>query len=241
MREGKHMTEEAANLIKMARDEGRNFMLEHEAKAVLKSYGISVTQDIFCRTPVEAVHAARRIGYPVAMKIVSPQIIHKTEYGGVRLNLANDENVKSAFDDMVSSARKRLGNFDLRGVLVSEMVRGHEMIIGSMKDAQFGQMIMFGIGGINVEVFRDVSYRLVPIEEIDALEMISELKGKKLIEGYRGSEKVDINCIVSTLIAVSRLLCDFNEIDEMDLNPIFGNARGVKVADARIILSKVES
>lgn len=241
MREGKHMTEEAANLIKMARDEGRNFMLEHEAKAVLKSYGISVTQDIFCRTPDEAVHAARRIGYPVAMKIVSPQIIHKTEYGGVRLNLANDENVKSAFDEMVSSARKRLGNFDLRGVLVSEMVRGHEMIIGSMKDAQFGQMIMFGIGGINVEVFRDVSYRLVPIEEIDALEMISELKGKKLIEGYRGSEKVDINGIVSTLIAVSRLLCDFDEIDEMDLNPIFGNARGVKVADARIILSEVES
>ncbi|MCQ5375283.1 MAG: acetate--CoA ligase family protein [Methanomassiliicoccales archaeon] len=235
------MRVEAANLIKMVRDDGRNFMLEHEAKAVLKSYGIPVTQDIFCKTPDEAVRAARKIGYPVAMKIVSPQIIHKTEFGGVRLNLASDENVKSAFDEMVSNARKRLGNFDLRGVLVCEMARGHEMIIGSMKDAQFGQMIMFGIGGINVEVFKDVSYRIVPIEEIDALEMISELKGKKLIEGYRGSEKVDINGIVSTLIAVSRLLCDFDEIEEMDLNPIFGNARGVKVADARIILSKVNS
>ncbi|MDH7508475.1 MAG: acetate--CoA ligase family protein [Methanomassiliicoccales archaeon] len=233
------MTGEAANLIKMARDEGRNFMLEHEAKAVLRSYGISVTQDMFCRTPDEAVHAARRIGYPVAMKIVSPQIVHKTEFGGVRLNIANDEDVKSAFDEMFSSARKRLGDFDFRGVLVSEMVRGHEMIIGSTRDAQFGQMIMFGIGGINVEVFRDVSYRLVPIEEIDALEMISELKGKKLIEGYRGSERVDTNIVVSTLLAVSRLLCDFDEIEEMDLNPVFGNAKGVKVADARIFLTHV--
>ncbi|MEM2943635.1 MAG: acetate--CoA ligase family protein [Methanomassiliicoccales archaeon] len=232
------MKAEAARLIRNVLDEGRTILLEHEAKAVLESYGIPSTKEILCKNVEEAIQAAELIGYPVVMKIVSPQIVHKTEFGGVKLNIRSTEDVKSSFEDMISRIKRTLGNFDFRGVLISETSRGHELIVGSMKDPQFGQMIMLGTGGVNVEVFKDVSYRLAPVDEIDALEMLSELKGKRLLDGYRGMEKANIDAIVSMLINVSHILVDFSEIYEMDLNPVFANSKGVVVADARIILSK---
>jgi len=226
----------AREIIDRVRGEGRKFVMEPEAKAVLGSYGVGVTSDMLCRTPEEAIEAARKIGYPVVMKVVSPQIVHKTEYGAVRLKISSDREVAATFSEMVSNARRNVDDLDLRGVLVSETASGQEMIIGSMRDPQFGQMVMFGLGGVNVEIFKDVSYRLVPLEEVDALEMISELKGRRLLEGFRGREKVDLRALSSALMAVSRLLADFDEIGEMDLNPVFGNESGVKVADARLIL-----
>ncbi len=210
--------------------------MEPEAKAILGSYGVGVTNDVLCRTPEEAIEAARRIGYPVVMKIVSPQIVHKSEYGAVRLRIMSDQEVTAAFSETVSSSRRKIDGLDVRGVIVSETASGQEMIIGSMRDPQFGQMVMFGLGGVNVEIFKDVAYRLAPLEEVDAIEMIAELKGKKLLEGFRGRERVDVRVLTSVLMAVSRLLADFDDIEEMDLNPVFGNERGVKVADARIIL-----
>ena len=230
------MKGEAKRIIDRAKAESRKFVTEPEAKEMLRSYGVAVTRDVLCRTAEEAVVAAGKIGYPVVMKLVSHQIVHKTEFNAVRLNVVNDGGVRSAFEEMTNSAKGRLGNIRIDGVLVCETAKGQEMIIGSIKDPQFGQMVMFGLGGVNVEVFKDVSYRLAPIEEIDVIEMISELKGRALLEGFRGREGVDMDALASTLMAVSSLLSDFSEIDEMDLNPIFGNKDGVKVADARIML-----
>jgi len=230
------MKSEAKKIIDKAKAEGRKFVTEPEAKEILRSYGVPVTSDVLCRTAEDAAVAAGKIGYPVVMKVVSPQIVHKTEFKAVRLNVSGEEAVRLAFVQMTSSAKERIKDLRIDGMLVSETAKGQEMIVGSMKDPQFGQMIMFGLGGINVEVFKDVSYRLAPIEEIDAREMISELKGRKLLEGFRGHEGVNIDGLVKTLMAVSHLLADFPDIDEMDLNPLFGDKSGVKVADARIML-----
>jgi succinyl-CoA synthetase beta subunit len=235
-RAGDHVKGEAKKIIDEVKAEGRKFVTEPEAKEMLRSYGVAVTRDVVCRTAEEAVVAAGKIGYPVVMKLVSPQIVHKTEFGAVRLNVVGEEVVKSIFQELTSSAKERIEDLRIDGVLVSETAKGQEMIVGSVKDPQFGQMIMFGLGGINVEVFRDVSYRLAPIEEIDAREMISELKGRKLLEGFRNHEVVNVEELIATLMAISCLLDDFPDIDEMDLNPLFGDKNGVKVADARIML-----
>jgi acyl-CoA synthetase (NDP forming) len=227
---------EAKKVIDGVRAEGRKFVTEPEAKGILRAYGVEATHEVLCKTAEEAIVAAGKIGYPVVMKVVSPQIVHKTEFKAVRLNVCSSDEVGSAFLDMVHGARDRIPDLKLNGVLVSETARGQEIIIGSIRDHQFGQMIMFGLGGINVEVFKDVSYRLVPLEEIDAKEMISELKGMKLLQGFRGHEGVNTEELVRTLMAVSRLILDFPEIDEMDINPLFADKHGVKVADARIML-----
>lgn len=226
----------ARKVIDAVRAEGRKFVTEPEVKEMLRSYGVEVTKDVLCKTADEAIIAAENVGYPVVMKLVSPQIVHKTEYDAVRLNITKQEDVRRAFGEMTESAKKRLGDPRIDGVLVCETARGQEMIVGSMKDPQFGQMVMFGLGGVNVEVFKDVSYRLAPIEAIDAEEMVSELRGRKLLEGFRGREGVNMEALISTLMAVSHLLSDFPDIDEMDLNPVFGSMDGVKVADARIML-----
>ncbi|MDD1773496.1 MAG: acetate--CoA ligase family protein [Methanomassiliicoccales archaeon] len=230
------MNGEAKRIIDGVKADGGKFVTEPKAKGMLRSYGIGVTRDVFCKTADEAAIAAGKIGYPVVMKLVSPQIVHKTEFEAVRLNVVGDDAVRTVFEEMTRLARGRLADLQIDGVLVCETAKGQEMIVGSLKDPQFGQMIMFGLGGINVEVFKEVSYRLAPIEEIDAREMISELKGRTLLEGFRGRERVNIDALVSTLVAVSHLLSDFPEIDEMDLNPLFGNKDGVKVADARMML-----
>jgi acetyltransferase len=230
------MKSEAKKVLNRVKTEGRKFVTEPEAKEMLRTYGVSVTREVLCGTADDAVIAASKIGYPVVMKLVSPQIIHKTEFKAVRLNVTSEFEVRSSFSQMTSAAKERIANLKLTGVLISETAIGQEMIVGSMKDPQFGQMIMFGLGGINVEVFRDVSYRLAPIEEIDAMEMISELKGKKLLEGFRGHDGVNIGELVKTLISVAHLLADFPEIEEMDLNPLFGDKSGVKVADARMMI-----
>lgn len=227
---------EAKKVIDGVRAEGRKFVTEPEAKGILRAYGVEATHEVLCKTAEEAIVAAGKIGYPVVMKLISPQIVHKTEFKAVRLNVCDSDEVRSAFLDMVHTARDRIPDLKLNGVLVSETARGQEIIIGSIRDNQFGQMIMFGLGGINVEVFKDVSYRLAPLEEIDAKEMISELKGMKLLQGFRGHEGVNMEELVRTLMAVSRLILDFPEIDEMDINPLFADKYGVKVADARIML-----
>lgn len=226
----------AAAVIEGVKRGGRKFVTEPEAKTILASYGVPVTRDVVCRTAEEAVDAARLIGFPVVMKVVSPQVVHKTEYSAVRVGVSSADEVLATYEEMVGNVRRRVEGLELHGVLVSETAKGQEMIIGSFSDPQFGQMLMFGLGGVNVEVFKDVSYRLAPLEEIDAREMVSELRGTRLLAGYRGKEGVDIEAVVSALMAVSRLVADFPDIVEMDLNPVFGTGGGVLVADARILL-----
>jgi len=209
--------------------------MEPEAKEILRAYGVPVTNEAVCGSPDEAVLVAQRIGYPVAMKVVSPQVVHKTEFKAVCLNVPNDKDVEEIYRSFEQEAMR--ANFDLAGVLVSEMVTGQEMIIGSTRDPQFGNLIMLGIGGISVEVYKDVSYRLAPVTELDVKEMLSEIKGSKLLYGFRGRERADVQALTRALISVSTMLDEVEDIVEMDLNPIFVSADGVKVADARIKLS----
>jgi acyl-CoA synthetase (NDP forming) len=229
------MRQEAMHILDGVAVEGRKFVTEPEAKQVLKAYGIESTKESLCHSAKEAVKAAEEIGFPVVMKLVSPQVVHKTEFNAVRLNIQNEAEVRVVYDDMMERARN--SRFKVNGILVAETATGTEFIIGSLRDKQFGPLVMLGMGGIFVEIYKDVSYRLAPVEPIDVTDMISELKGKRMLEGFRGKEKVDVEALTKAVVSVSQLLADFPNIAEMDLNPIFGNSKGIKVADARIMLA----
>jgi len=232
---GEGVRQEAMHILDGVAVEGRKFITEPEAKRVLKAYGIESTKESLCQSAEEAVAAAKEIGYPVVMKLVSPQVVHKTEFNAVKLNIQNENEVKVVFKDMIDRAKN--SNFHVNGILVAETAIGTEFIIGSLRDKQFGPLVMLGLGGIFVEIYKDVSYRLAPVEPIEVRDMIMELKGRKMLEGFRGKEKVDTEALINAVVSVSQLLADFPNIAEMDLNPIFGNSHGVKVADARIMLA----
>lgn len=229
------MKQEAKNILDRVASEGRKFVTEPEAKSVLKAYGVESTRESLCKNLNEAVKAAEAIGFPVVMKLVSPQVVHKTEFNAVKLNIRNASEVRAVFKDMMERAKN--SRLQIFGILVAETASGTEFIIGSMRDKQFGPLVMLGLGGIFVEIYKDVSYRLAPVEPIDVKDMIAELRGKRMLEGFRGKEKVDVVALTKAVVNVSQLLSDFPNIAEMDLNPIFGNSKGVKVADARIMLA----
>ncbi len=229
------MRQRALEILEKVRAEGRNYVMEPEAKQILKAYGIPVTNEALCGTPDEAIIVAERIGYPVAMKVVSPQVVHKTEFKAVCLNVPNEKDVAEIYRSFEQESMR--ANFDMVGVLVSEMATGQEMIIGSTKDAQFGHLIMLGMGGTCVQLYKDVSYRLAPVNELDVKEMLTEIKGAKVLTGFRGRDPSDVRTLIKTLIAISEMLVEIDEIVEMDLNPVFVSSDGVKVADARMMLS----
>ena len=225
---------EARVIIDRASSEGRKFITEPEAKSILRAYGVTVTNESLCLTAEDAVRAAEIIGYPVVLKLISPQIVHKTEFKAVKLDVRTPQEVRGAFEEMTGRGKK--AGYQIQGVLVSETASGTELIIGGLRDPQFGPMVMLGLGGIYVEVYRDVAYRLAPVDPVDVKDMLSELKGKKMIDGFRGREGVDQDSIVDAMVAVSKLVSDVSEIEELDLNPVFGDSRGIKVADARMLL-----
>lgn len=230
------MMSRASEILDMVREEGRNFVTEPEVYGILESYGIPVVPWSLAVSEEEAVSAADEIGYPVVMKIVSPQIVHKTEYGAVKVGVNSAGEVRENFSSLTASVLDRLPNAKIHGILITKMVSGRELIIGSTRDPQFGPLLMFGLGGIFVEVFRDISYRIAPIEPLDAEEMIGELRGRKLLEGFRGASGINKESLISTLVKISDMLADLEQIKEMDLNPVFGNEEGVLVADGRILL-----
>ena len=214
-------------------------LTEFETKKILKKYGIPVTKEYLAKTPEEAKEFAEKIGYPVALKIQSPDILHKTEAGGVLLNLKNGEEVLKGFDKIMKSARRHNRNAKILGILVQEMVKdGHQCIVGSKKDPQFGPVIMFGLGGIFVEVFKDVSFRIIPIERKDAKEMISEIKGYEILKGVRGQKPVNFRSLEDTLLKVSKMVWKEKNIEELDINPLFVSEKGTKAADARMVISE---
>jgi Acyl-CoA synthetase (NDP forming) len=210
---------------------------EYEAKKVLDGYGIPVTREALATSADIAVESARQIGYPVALKIQSAQITHKTEAGGIKLNVVNDAEVRAGFKEVISNAKKYMPEAKIQGVLVQEMLKdGVEVIIGTTEDPVFGHVIMFGLGGIFVEALKDVSFRIAPLSRIDAEEMVSEIKGYSVLQGIRGKPPVDIDTLVDVILRVSRLVTDHKDIiKELDINPLVLNACGAKVADALII------
>jgi len=223
-------------IIERAKAEKRS-LLETEAKELLREYKIPIPTFRLIKSEGEISGIRESIGYPIVMKIVSPDIIHKTDAGGVRVGVKDEEEARMAYQEIVSKAIKYNKKVQICGVIVYSMVpQGTEIIIGMMKDPHFGPVIMFGLGGIFVEVLKDISFRILPIEEIDAREMIAEIKGYEILKGARGEAPKDIKAIKKLLIKISQLSIENPQIKEIDLNPIFVFEKGLQVVDARIIL-----
>ena len=196
--------------------------------------GNSFMHDLDCLDPIEA---ANKIGYPVVMKIASPQIVHKSDAGGVKVNLTNDEEIRNSFKEIVASARKYDDKAEIKGVLIVEMVKGgKEMIIGSKLEPGFGPVVMLGMGGIYVEILKDVTFRLAPFTDQEANDMISSIKTKKLLEGVRGEKPSDVEKLSECIQRLSQLVTDFREIKELDMNPVLvmEKGEGCKILDVRI-------
>lgn len=224
-------------IFEKAKSENRKFLLETEAKTICADYGIPVTKFMVAKTAEEAVKFAEKIGYPVVMKIVSPDVVHKFDVGGVMINLKTSKEVEGAFKKILDSVKKHNAKARIVGVTVQEMApESTEVIVGAIKDPQFGQTLMFGLGGIFVEILKDVTFRIAPVSEEEAREMITEVKAYPLLQGYRGTPPADIDAIVQILLCTSKLVMEHPEIKELDLNPVMVYKKGAKTVDARIIL-----
>ena len=224
-------------IISQAISVGRKALLETEAKAICAEYGIPVPTFELAKNEAQATAAAEKIGFPVVLKVVSPDIIHKSDAGGVMINLRSTLEVQNAYAQILKNAHKYNAKANIIGVLVTEMaLPSIEVIVGSVKDAQFGQTIMFGLGGIFVELFKDVAFRIAPITKDDANEMVTEVRSYPLLKGYRNTPPVDIDAITDILLKVSNLVMEHQEIKEIDLNPVIVYGKGAKTVDARIIL-----
>lgn len=219
------------------RKEGRKSLLETEAKIVCMEYGIPVTKFELAKTEDEALSFAEKIGFPTVLKIVSQDIIHKSDMGGVMVGLNNKNDIQRAYKQILQNVMKHDPKAKIAGILVQEMAPAStEVIVGAIKDPQFGPVLMFGLGGVFVEILKDVAFRVAPITEEDALEMISEVKTYPLLKGYRNTPPADTEAISDVLLKTSRLVMDHQEIKELDLNPVMVYKNGAKTVDARIIL-----
>lgn len=210
-------------------------LTENETKKLLAKYSIPITQGKIAKNADEALNAAKEIGAPVAMKISSPDISHKSDAGGVVLDVKEND-VRTTYSDIISHITKTFPEANIEGVLVQQMASpGHELIVGLKKDAQFGHALMFGLGGIFVEVYRDVSFRIVPIKKREALEMISEIKGYPILQGIRGKKPADMDSIADVLVSVSEMASK-EKIIELDINPLIVNENGAIAVDARAMV-----
>lgn len=226
-------------ILQEAKYQGRRKLLEHESFQLCEAYGIPVPKYGLARSSVEAVEIAKRIGFPVALKVVSPDIVHKSDVGGVVLDADTPEKVVDGYNRILRSVAVRSPGARIHGVLVQEMVpRGLEVIVGGTRDPYFGPVVLFGVGGVFVEALKDVSVRVAPLTPVDAEDMIREIKGYALFENFRGQGPRDKAAVADILLRVSRLLLENPEIAEVDLNPVivFEEGLGAKVADARFII-----
>ncbi len=217
----------------------RKILLEEECQEILRAYGFQLPKNTFAKTKHDVVKLANSIGYPVAMKIVSPQITHKSDIGGVKINIRNDQEATTAFNEIINNAKKYNKKIKINGVLITEMVTGGiELILGSKSEKGFGHVIMLGMGGIYVEIFKDVTFKITPLTNIDADEMISSIKIKKILDGVRGEPPSDIKKLSECIQRLSQLVCDFKIIKELDINPIsiMKKGYGYKILDVRMTI-----
>jgi len=228
---------EGVKIIKNALQEGRHALLEYEAKKLFDIHGAPVPQDCLVQSEDEAVQSALDLGTDVAMKIVSPDILHKSDAGGVRIKLGSEKEIRSAYREILKNSKKYDAKADIRGILVSPMAdEGVEVIIGTKIDDQFGPVIMYGLGGIMVEILRDVAFRVLPISYTEARKMIEETKSYPILDGVRGTPALDKTALRKLLMLCSDIVESYPDIEEMDLNPVIVHEKGVSVVDARIIL-----
>ena len=234
--------EKALQIIAGAREDGRDSLTEIEAKQVFAAYGLPVTKNALAKNEDEAVKLAEEIGFPIVMKIVSPDILHKSDAGGVKVNLKNTEEIRSAFKTIMDNAKAYKADADIHGVVIQEMAPwGTEVILGSVNDPTFGPTMMFGLGGIFVEVLKDVTFRVAPVSQGQAMRMLGEIRGAPILAGVRGEAPRDREKLADTVTRYATMILDLaDEISESDANPVlvYEEGKGVKVVDARIILKK---
>lgn len=225
-------------IIEAARKDGRTILSEIEAKQLLEQAGVPVSPARLATTKDDAVKMANELGYPIVLKIVSPQITHKSDVGGVALGLASADEVGAAFERVVANAKKAESGATIEGVAVQRMEKqGTEVIVGMTTDAQFGPVMMFGLGGVMVEILKDVAFRVVPLNERDARQMIHEIKGYPVLEGFRGSDPADIGKLEALLLKVSSFIEANPDVAELDLNPVFAYKDRAIAVDARVVLT----
>jgi acyl-CoA synthetase (NDP forming) len=227
------------SIFEQANNEGRSILTEFESKRIIKQVGIPVVETKLAKTQKEASLLSQKMGFPVVLKIASPDVIHKSDSGGVKLSITSVAEVKKAYDEILKKVGKQYPRAVIHGVSVQKMVRpGTEVIVGVSKDPQFGPVIMFGLGGIFVELLKDVSFRVIPVERRDVQEMIKEIKGYPLLEGYRGKEPANIPALVEIILKLSRWIEENPKIKELELNPLFAYRDKALAVDARIVLEK---
>jgi len=224
-------------LLDEAKSAGRSALTAPEAKRLCEAYGIRIPQEAVAGNASEAAQLARRLGFPVVMKIVSPQILHKTEAGGVVVGVNNAQAAQQAFDTIVANARRYKADATIEGVQVQQMLTGgQEVIIGAVTDPAFGKLVAFGLGGILVEVLKDITFRLAPATREEALSMLDGIAAAEILRGVRGAPAVDREALATLIVNVSQLVADFPEISELDLNPVFATPEGATAADVRVVL-----
>ena len=224
-------------ILDRAKTERRTVLTEFESKKLLERAGIPVVETRLVRTKRETISVSKEMGFPVVLKITSPDIVHKSDSGGVKLGIANATQAGKAYSEIMLSIKQRYPGAIIHGLTVQKMAPpGIQVIVGMNKDPQFGPVLMFGLGGILVELLKDVSFRIVPVTKRDATEMISEIKGYPLLEGYRGQEPANIDALQDIIVRVSQFVERTPEIKELDLNPIFAYRDKAVSVDARIVL-----
>jgi len=222
-------------ILSSAKSQGRDSLLEEEGQQILRAYGLPLPQSQLAKDADDAARIAKKIKFPVVLKVASPQITHKSDAGGVKVSLQNEAQVKKAFAEIITSCKKYDKNAEIQGCLVVEMVRGgKEMIIGSKQEPGMGPVLMLGMGGIYVEVLKDVTFRLAPVTDKEASDMISSIKSQKLLKGVRGEKPSDTASLAECIMRVSQLVTDFGEISELDMNPVMVMSKGCRILDVRI-------
>ena len=226
-------------IIQSARNEKRKLLLEPEAKKICLAYGMPTPAFGVAQNPSEAIKLAGEIGFPVVLKVVSQDVLHKTEAGAVLLDLNSMEQVEDGYNQIISKVRTYNDRARISGVLVQHMApKGIEVIVGGLRDSQFGPTVLFGLGGIFVEVLKDASFRVSPLSELDSRQMIREIRAYSILQGARGQPASDEEAIVRILQSTSRIMIENPAIQQMDLNPLIVYAAGANIVDARIILSE---
>jgi len=228
---------DAEKIIKNVLASGRGTILPDEALDIIESSGISTPDYVMAKTVKEAIEASRTIGFPVVLKVVSPDALHKSDIGGVAVDVGSEEDVEKHYNGIMNNLAKDIPDACITGILVQKQVRqATEIIIGGIRDEQFGPAVMFGLGGIFVELFKDVAFRISPVTETEALEMMKEIRGYPILSGYRGMEELDISQIAKTIVAISELISNVDEINEVELNPLLVYEKSVVAVDVRIII-----
>lgn len=232
---------EAKKLVEDSTASGRKSLLELEAKSLVSAWGVPVPRHILIKNLEDAEERFKDLLLPLVLKVVSPHIMHKTEAGGVIKGIMDRDGVKAGLDKIMKSIKKRVPDAVIEGFLLEETAsEGVEVIIGGLRDPQFGPAVMFGIGGIAVELMKDVSYRIAPVDLVEALNMIKEVKSYPLLTGFRGAMPVDMDKLADAVVKLSAIISEVQEIKEVEINPLIASERGVMAVDARVLLTDME-